>query len=195
MIIPNLPHMDEQGLIAFKEYVSCSQVYLEYGCGGSTSYAAEVASVPTIISVETDLAWIKAMTDRFDNIAVDVYLEHCDIGPVANWGRPTSNLYFKKYPSYMSLPWKRAKALGVMPDTVLIDGRFRVASFLYSLVNARIGTKILFDDYLDRAYYHVVEQFCSVDEIHGRMAVFSVSHNYSFSSIVEQIALYSIDPA
>ena len=36
----------------------------------------------------------------------------------------------------------------LVPDLILIDGRFRVCCFLSSLKYGNVGTKILFDDYL-----------------------------------------------
>ena len=55
---------------------------------------------------------------------------------------------------------------------ILIDGRFRVACFLYSLINAKEGSIIIFDDYTDRAHYHVVEEVIEVYENCGRQAIF-----------------------
>lgn len=49
----------------------------------------------------------------------------------------------------------------------MIDGRFRVACFLYSLLCAETGTVILFDDYSLRFRYHLVEDFCPKVESHG----------------------------
>ena len=40
----------------------------------------------------------------------------------------------------------------------MIDGRFRVASFLTTLKKSKKGTKIIFDDYKSRSQYHVVEK-------------------------------------
>ena len=59
-------------------------------------------------------------------------------------------------------------------DVILIDGRFRVASFLFSLINAKEGSIIIFDDYMNRPHYHVVEEVLEVYENFGRQAVFKV---------------------
>ena len=48
---------------------------------------------------------------------------------------------------------------GFDPDFVLIDGRFRVAAFLTTLLRTRPGVKIVFDDYPKRRKNHVVEEF------------------------------------
>jgi len=75
---------------------------------------------------------------------------------------------------------------------VSVDGRFRVASFLFSLLSARTGTTILFDDYMDRPNYFVVEEFCKLKEARGRMGVFTTSNQYSVTALCEKVAQYSI---
>ena len=61
-----------------------------------------------------------------------------------------------------------------MPDVVLIDGRFRVACFLTSLLKSKVGAVIIFDDYSDRNHYHVVEEFVEVSHLEQRQAIFVV---------------------
>ena len=63
-----------------------------------------------------------------------------------------------------------------MPDTVLIDGRFRVCCFLTSLKYANENTKIIFDDYNNRPYYHVVEKFIKKEQTCGRQTLFIVKN-------------------
>jgi hypothetical protein len=46
----------------------------------------------------------------------------------------------------------------INPELILIDGRFRVGSFLTSYQRAIPGTIILFDDYYSRPEYHFVEK-------------------------------------
>jgi len=48
-----VPVMDAEGLEFFTRAVAQSEVFLEYGCCGSTAYAAHVAGVENIISVDT----------------------------------------------------------------------------------------------------------------------------------------------
>jgi hypothetical protein len=91
----------------------------------------------------------------------------------------------------MVAPWQVANKLELIPDAVLIDGRFRVASFLYSLISARVGTILMFDDYLNREKYFIVENFVKLQEKHGRMGVFYVEHDYNLPEIVSTIAEYS----
>ena len=75
---------------------------------------------------------------------------------------------FKKY---AELLWLNNE----IPDLVLIDGRFRVLCFLTTIKFAPEGCKILFDDYNNRPFYHVVEEFCPKIDTCGRQALFEVS--------------------
>ncbi|MAO75600.1 MAG: hypothetical protein CL699_04770, partial [Chloroflexi bacterium] len=82
---------------------------------------------------------------------------------------------------YTSSIWNRAEK----PDVVLIDGRFRVACFLKSLLHAPPNTVILFDDYINRPHYHVVEEFLTPDQTCGRQASFIVPQNINKEKIEE----------
>jgi hypothetical protein len=111
---------------------------------------------------------------------------------VGAWGKPKNKDKIDNFWMYMVKPWHIAKANDLVPDTILIDGRFRVASFLFSLVSAQSGATILFDDYVNRPYYHVVEQFCELQDKVGRMGAFSVQKNFPVPEICEKIAEHSI---
>ena len=74
------------------------------------------------------------------------------------------------FESYRTWVWRQ----GVSPDVVLVDGRFRVACFLTSLIEAVENTIIIFDDYADRHHYHVVERFLKPFKCCGRQAFFRV---------------------
>lgn len=60
----------------------------------------------------------------------------------------------------------------IKDDLLAIDGRFRVQCFLYSLINADEGTILLFDDYCDRPYYHIVEEIIEPEADDERMSKF-----------------------
>ena len=79
--------------------------------------------------------------------------------------------YLNRFRDYVHSPWRHGS---LKPDLVLIDGRFRVACFLHSLLAAAPATPILFDDYTNRPHYHLVEEFCPIAETEGRQALFRV---------------------
>lgn len=166
------PHLHPHDIDVFKKYLEESQCFLEYGSGGSTVYASNVIQVPTIISVETDPLFVDAIKQKIQSSLSQVFLLYCDLGKVGLWGKPRQQPTVAQGKNYISMPWEFAKVQNKVPDLVMIDGRFRVASFLYSLLHARVGTVILVDDYVSRSYYHVVEKFCVLHKQANELAVF-----------------------
>ena len=63
---------------------------------------------------------------------------------------------------------------GVMPDLVLVDGRFRVASALTAFANLAglSDARVLVDDYTNRPHYHVMEKHGKLLHTVEYMAVF-----------------------
>ncbi len=150
-----------------------ARVILEYGSGGSTAMAAEMPG-KTVWTVESDKAWMLGLQDWFsrNSPAADLHLRHVNIGPTVKWGFPKDDRKWARFHRYPLEVWE---ADGFAPpDTVLIDGRFRVACYLTVLFMTRDPVMIYFDDYLDRPHYHVVERFGAPAEIIGRMARFDV---------------------
>ena len=93
-----------------------------------------------------------------------------DLGVVKAWGRPAGYDLEENFSVYTDWIWLHNEK----PDVVLVDGRFRVCSFLTSLLQAESGTKIIFDDYVNRQHYHFVERFISPVAFFGRQALFIV---------------------
>jgi hypothetical protein len=187
------PRMDEQGLQFFKNSLAQSQCYLEYGCGGSTVYACNEAKVRNVISVDTSWGWVAQIREEANSVDANLYLEHIDVGEVGDWGRPKGTDRYRDFWKYTVAPWKKAAELKLVPDTVLIDGRFRVACFLYSLLAARQGTTLIFDDYFDRPNYFVVEKYCRLEQRVGRVGIFKTSQNFNTADLVAEYARYTLD--
>lgn len=190
-VVSMTPSMDEGGLHFFDHTLNHTNCLLEYGSGGSTSYAANIKKIKKIISVDTSQDWVVKVCNSILDGDTELFIEYCDVGPVGDWGVPVDRAKSADFWRYMVKPWQIAKENKLIPDAILIDGRFRVASFLYSLLSARIGTVIMFDDYFDREHYFVVEKFCKLREKHGRMGVFYVDQNYSVTDLVSSISEYS----
>lgn len=185
------PSLDAGGLAALTEHLSKCESYLEYGCGGSTVLAAK-SGVKRIIAVDTAQAWLETVEKNIRGFSVDITLKHCDLGPVRTWGYPIDKQHIGRFHKYAILPWDIAKASGTTPQVIFIDGRFRVACFLYSLMAAKLGTIILFDDYMNRPPYHEVEKFCQRTEARGRMGVFVVKEKPPMLEVMEAFAKYSV---
>ena len=193
--VPEEPWMDEEGLLFFKQQANKAECYLEFGSGGSTLYMIKNTNAKKIISVDSDKDWVKNINESLaESLKNRLHIEHCNIGQVGSWGVPRNNSHIDSYWRYMVTPWEYATKNSLKPDLILIDGRFRVACFLYSILAAEIGTTILFDVYAERPEYFVVEKFCKLSSKAGRMGVFKSSQNYSIIEICQAIAQYSVQP-
>jgi len=150
-----------------------SRGYLEFGSGGSTLMAAEVG-VPFIVSVESDGQWAEAVRRAVSGRTGHFAVLHADIGPTGAWGHPNNEQAWRRWHRYPLMGWEACAEIGIQPDLILIDGRFRVACFLGSLLFGSAGAKVLIDDYVERPNYSVVEGFCPLDAVQGRMAEFTI---------------------
>ncbi len=154
-------------------HYDAARVILEYGSGGSTVLAGEKLGC-RVFSVESDKDWAQDLERWFDANPplADVRLHHADIGPTKAWGNPVNEKNWRKFSHYPIGIWDRKDF--AQPDVVLIDGRFRAACFLAVLIRTKAPVTVLFDDYKDRAGYHVVEDFVKPVEMRGGMAKFEL---------------------
>lgn len=183
------PHLDSDGLKAFENRLSTATNYLEYGCGGST-FMASSYPLQSIISIDSDREWVERIDSMILSEDKVITLSYCDIGEVKDWGIPINDKGFKNYWQYITLPWIHAKNKSISPDLVLIDGRFRVACFLYSLTVVNHDTIILFDDYANRPAYSIVGKYLKPKAFYGRMAEFEGCYKLDFE-ILNHILQYS----
>jgi hypothetical protein len=151
-----------------------SRNYLEFGSGFSTIEACRHVK-KAIISIETSEPYLFAMSEHLNKLGIlhsNVFLHHADIGQTGEWGFPLNELEIKKWPHYSDLNFKKY-SMSFRPDLALIDGRFRVATFLKLFLNYP-GLSIVFDDYFDRDQYHVVESVIKPKKQIDRIAFFQV---------------------
>ena len=162
--------------VLFKKLLEEAKYYGEYGVGSTTIHALKKEK--KIIAVDSSYAWINEVSKSVINSRT-TDLKYVNLGKVEDWGYPlgyTKKENFKLYRNYI---WQKAEK----PDLVMIDGRFRVACFLTSLRYANPKTKIYFDDYLTRPFYHVVEEFEVPIEETTRAAVFIVNGSYDIEKL------------
>jgi len=173
--VPDAPTMPADGARRLEELLRGSRCYLEYGAGGSTVKACDVG-VPVVLSVESDRDWLEALGRKIARrrSASQLIPLHIDLGPVKDWGFPVSEAHWKNYSNYPLLAWEECIRRGLKPDLVLVDGRFRVACFMATLLFAQPGCRILFDDYGDRPDCTAVERFVQPSAMIGRVAEFVV---------------------
>lgn len=168
---PQIPDWRELGTVngeswsAFRELACKSTRYVEWGSGESTLFI-DRQGVDAFRSVETDPNWTQQVLVAISNPRGEVI--QVDLGPVERWGRPVSYSKADNFGEYFEAPF-RGK---FNPDLVLVDGRFRVACFLTALLRCAPGTTIVFDDYVSRPYYHIVETLIQPTSVGNRQAIF-----------------------
>ena len=83
----------------------------------------------------------------------------------------------------------------LVPDLILIDGRYRVlcALYVYKFLKERnCSSTIIIDDYITRHYLHVVENFFEGKRI-GRFGVFNKLKKLQEKEINNLIEIHSLD--
>ena len=163
-----LPELESAAL---REAYANAEVILEYGMGGSTVIAGKTPG-HTVFSVESDPKWHSRMEHWFagNPPAATVHLHHADIGPTGKWGHPADRKRLNLWSGYPISVWERDDFR--YPDLVLVDGRFRLACMLTTLLRIQRATRVLVDDYVDRPPYHAIETLVGAPRMMGRMATF-----------------------
>jgi hypothetical protein len=161
---------DDAAELLMEEYAKAKCI-LEYGSGGSTFIAARNPEVK-VLSVESDWAWSGVMRQALmrEGLSQNAIIHWCDIGPTKGWGRPKTDVGWEKYHHYPLGVWDLPNFQH--PDLVLIDGRFRIGCFLACLFKSTKPMTVLWDDYIDRKEFAVVEKYLKPAKLVGRMALF-----------------------
>lgn len=192
--VPETPLMPTPLANRVQELLAGATCYLEYGTGGTTVLAAQLG-VSLSYCVDSDPSWLSVVEHKVKKIAPSgrQILLHADIGPVGEWGYPTDQPPRVAAWDYALNVWRRLGADEVSPDVILVDGRFRVACFLASLLHARPETRIVFDDYLDRLFYRAVEAVVAPSAFHDRAAEFVVPDKVPREQAWSLLAQYAGD--
>jgi len=202
--VPTSPHFESDDAAAwFVDKLQNSQVYLEFGSGGSTYLAAKLKK--RFVTVDSDYFFLKAVRKK---IVEDGLLDnerqryrYANIGITRRWGWPLGLLKPGKkrlalYSKYSDFPLDELR--GAYPDLVLIDGRFRVACALKAIraLGARANWCLVVDDYRHReGHYKIIERFAELQSFVGRMAVFSKMPQLDNRALMVAIRRYETDPS
>jgi hypothetical protein len=126
-----------------------------------------------VISVDSDPKFIETMkNDSFLKTKID---EHkwfpyvYDIGETLRWGIPKRKTPNDSWINYYSKIFNEINTDEI--DYILIDGRFRVACFLSSLLVIRHDIPIFFHDFFSRKHYNEVLQFSEIIDQASDLAV------------------------
>jgi hypothetical protein len=139
---------------AFESYLRPCARYVEFGCGGSTVLSAKHVK-DFVVSVDSSQDWLDKVRVAFEaeSPSAKLHLELANIGPTAAWGHPDGVEHQAKWHLYHSRIWRND--LAKQGDFYLVDGRFRVACFIQTLLNGNPDALIGFHDFEVRPEYHI----------------------------------------
>lgn len=128
------PLMSDNEASAFQDALQGVRTYLEFGCGGSSALAVR-CGVSRLYITESDRNWVARFRSdaRFSalELAGAIVCSVPDLGPIGAWGWPKDRSRIENWSAYSSGIWSRIE----MPaDLVFVDGRFRVACTLSSIL-------------------------------------------------------------
>ncbi len=184
--------LTNQEIQLLKKYLQSSENYLEFGSGGSTFLAAMMQR--NIYSVESDANWVKYLCSwKIIQNQVDIgrlKFINIDIGPTGRWGIPTDLNNKDKFYQYSSYIFENSRNNF---DTVFIDGRFRVACVLRSIMSCSDNVVILIHDYPDREHYHIIETYMDIVEKAEKLYVFKKKTNIDYTELNKLYEKYKQD--
>lgn len=191
-VFPNAMNKGELGVL--KKYLNNAEYYLEFGSGGSTFTALTISNIKKIFSVESDLTWIQYLSSwKIIKNALNtsrLSFIHIDIGKTGAWGFPVDDTGIDNYYKYSGEVFKDHPSYF---DTILVDGRFRVACVLKSLLESKGNITILFHDYPEREHYHIIEKYLDIIEKQDRLVVFRPKTNLDYGELRQCYEEYKND--
>jgi hypothetical protein len=168
-----------------------SKVYLEFGMGGSTFHALQKSSAK-VYSIDSSREWIKLMREywyiRFMELT-RLSLIFADVGPVKEWGVPIGDNP-ALFPNYSAAIFKTIRKEKV--DTVLVDGRFRVACTLKTILECHPNKnlQILIHDFWDRPHYHIVLRYLDAVVRADTLGVFELKKGIDLNAVRSDYEAY-----
>lgn len=181
-----IPLFKKNDINLFKKYINQSKIYFEYGCGGSTYLASLCNNIEKIYTVESDIEWLNKVQLHINKKKDITYIYNEMLTIPNTYGIPGKNATDIQKIEYSN---KFIKTLPNNVDTILIDGRFRVACALklYPYINE--NTIIIFDDFLNRPYYHniILNYFNLIDYTNDNcMAILQKKENLDIPVLLIQ---------
>jgi hypothetical protein len=189
------PWMSEAELTLFSSAIDGKQCAVEYGVGGSTVCLAN-AGISRIVSVDSDLVWVRKLAEHE---LLEPYvssgtltIHHADIGPTIEWGHPRDVSKITEWPNYWREPWRWIDSEIV--DLVYIDGRFRVACALNSILQGNRNMTMVIHDFWSRSHYHLLLKHLNSACRADTLGVFFVRASVDLRDVAMDLTRYALVP-
>jgi hypothetical protein len=158
--------MSEKEYALFLSYVVNSDIYTEFGTGGST-FVASTKVKTKIFSIDSSVEWLEQVRNACGDSPLRPDLHFVDIGPTGAWGAPIDPATKPRWPNYHESIWRISEAS--KSDLFMIDGRFRVACFAQVILHCTTDAILCFHDFASRPQYHrvheIAEELDSAEDI------------------------------
>ena len=185
------PCFSENDKKMFYKYLDNTNIYFEYGSGGSTYQSSIRKNIKTIYSVESDITWQKLLKKIITHPNINYIYNEMNTLP-DSWGYPGENATNIQKLNYSNQITKLSKEEQDSIDLVLIDGRFRVTCCLKCYDIIKDTCLIAFDDFLGRPEYHIVLNYFDIIEItkDNRMVILKKKQNVNIpKELIEKYEL------
>lgn len=183
--------MSDNEIGLFNKVIKKSEVYLEFGMGGSTFHVLKNSNA-IVYSIDSCQNWIKGMKNYFYIRRMEkkrLKLFHVNIGRTRKWGFPEDNSNSHLFPEYSAGIFKNTD---LTADTVLIDGRFRVACTLKTVLEygENKNLRLIIHDFWNRPDYHIVLKYLTEIESADTMCVLRVKDNVDMDAVAAEYDNY-----
>lgn len=188
-VIPNRPAMSEPEIELLEAYLAKANNYYEFGSGGSTKLAASMGL--SVHGAESDKQWLRQLKNDIGDLC---QVQHIDIGSTGEWGYPIDLSESIKFPDYShSIHTHNRKY-----DLILVDGRFRVACVLESILHAihnnyQDQVRIFIHDFWNREHYSPVLRFLECIKSVDTAGVFKIKDKLDKNSLKKTKELFTDD--
>jgi hypothetical protein len=192
----NVPMLSSERILLTR-YLKKSKIYLEYGPGGSSELACHINNLEKIIIVDsrsqTLVNRVVLGSDCLKEISQKVLPIYVDIGRTREYGNPTrkhelAGKPWSAYPSIITtLPG------GILPDFILINGRFRVACTLKILLSYHKSyPNLIFaiHDFFFRKNYHIVLQFTDIIDCIDELVILKGKPAIDYIKLAKEYDVY-----
>lgn len=186
---------DKEKVLLYRTLLN-STVYFEYGCGGSTKFACETVPKLEIHSIDSSSKWIEIVQDnpciREGVENKRVHMSWINLGKTKSLGYPINEAKKHQWPVYS----ESVMSVGKRADFVLVDGRFRVASALKSLLYTDPEkTSVAIHDFFRRKEYYDVLKYADIIDCQHNLVILRAKANMNRQALARDIKKYLHNPA
>jgi hypothetical protein len=186
------PAMLATEIALFKSVLACTQDYVEFGSGGSTVMAHR-SGCRSIVSIDSSSEWLgKVEQACVPNEKTTLKTVLVDIGPIKALGYPKDETCKDRWESYHLSPWLDPALADA--DTYLIDGRFRVACVLQTILRCSSSAVVMIHDFANRKHYQGVVPLLREIARADNLSVFLPKPDFSRAAARALLAKHALDP-